>query len=140
MAGLGPMRQLAYLLNSSSFELFNGMETPMSTTAYRTPAVKTTETAKPAVDFLDLKAQFAAIREEVMAAVTHVMESLQFILGLEVKRLEEEIAAKLGAKHAIGCASGTDAFVLALMATEIGPRDEVITTPFSLVARAGSIA
>jgi dTDP-4-amino-4,6-dideoxygalactose transaminase len=91
-------------------------------------------------DFLDLKAQFATIRTEVMEAITRVMESQHFILGPEVSRLEEEIAAKLGAKHAIGCASGTDALILALMGAEIGPGDEVITTPFSFIATAGSIA
>lgn len=96
--------------------------------------------AKPAFPFLDLKAQFASIRDEVMAAVTGVLESQQFILGPEVKQLEDEIAAKLGAKHAIGCASGTDALILVLMAAGIGPGDEVITTPFSFIATAGSIA
>ena len=95
---------------------------------------------EPAFPFLDLKAQFASIRDEVMAAVNGVLESQQFILGPEVKELEEELAARLGAKHAIGCASGTDALVLALMATGIGPGDEVVTTPFSFVATAGSIA
>ncbi|MGB2634100.1 MAG: DegT/DnrJ/EryC1/StrS family aminotransferase [Candidatus Acidiferrum sp.] len=89
--------------------------------------------------FLDLKAQFASIREEVLAAVTTVLESQQFILGPEVKLFEEEIATKAGAKYAIGCASGTDALILALMAAGIGPGDEVITTPFSFVATAGSI-
>lgn len=89
--------------------------------------------------FLDLKAQFTAIREEVLAAVTTVLESQQFILGPEVKQFEEEIAAKLGAKYAIGCASGTDALILALIAAGIGPGDEVITTPFSFIATAGSI-
>jgi dTDP-4-amino-4,6-dideoxygalactose transaminase len=98
------------------------------------------EAVRPAFAFLDLKAQFASIREEVMAAVTKVMESQQFILGPEVTHLEEEIAAKLGAKHAIGCASGTDALILALMAAGIGPGDEVITAPFSFIATAGSIA
>jgi dTDP-4-amino-4,6-dideoxygalactose transaminase len=95
---------------------------------------------KPAFEFLDLKAQFASIREEVMAAVARVMESQHFVLGPEVIKLEEEIAAKLGAKFAIGCASGTDALILALMAAEIGEGDEVITTPFSFIATAGSIA
>jgi dTDP-4-amino-4,6-dideoxygalactose transaminase len=90
--------------------------------------------------FLDLKAQFASIRDEVMAAVCGVLESQQFILGPEVKQFEDEVAAKLGAKFAIGCASGTDALILALMAAEVGPGDEVITTPFSFVATAGSIA
>ena len=89
--------------------------------------------------FLDLKVQFASIREEVLAAVTTVLESQQFILGPEVKLFEQEITAKLGAKHAIGCASGTDALILALMAAGIGPGDEVITTPFSFIATAGSI-
>jgi dTDP-4-amino-4,6-dideoxygalactose transaminase len=96
--------------------------------------------AAPLCDFLDLKAQFATIREEVMAAVSRVMESQLFILGSEVRLFEEEIAAALGAQHAVGCASGTDALILALLAAGVGPGDEVITTPFSFVATAGSIA
>jgi dTDP-4-amino-4,6-dideoxygalactose transaminase len=91
-------------------------------------------------EFLDLKAQFASIREEVMAAVARVMESQHFILGPEVAQFENEVAAKLGAKYAVGCASGTDALILVLMAAGIGHGDEVITTPFSFVATAGSIA
>lgn len=94
----------------------------------------------PLCDFLDLKAQFATIKEEVMEAVTRVMESQLFIMGNEVRLFEEEIAALLGAKHAIGCASGTDALILSLLAAGIGAGDEVITTPFSFVATAGSIA
>jgi len=97
------------------------------------------QTVKLAFPFLDLKAQFATIREEVMAAVTSVLESQQFILGPEVNQLEDEITAKLEARYAIGCASGTDALILSLMAVEIGPGDEVITTPFSFIATAGSI-
>jgi dTDP-4-amino-4,6-dideoxygalactose transaminase len=96
--------------------------------------------AMPAFDFLDLRAQFAIIREEVMAAVTRVMESQHFILGPEVQQFEQEVAAKLGAQFAVGCASGTDALILSLMAAGIGPDDEVITTPFSFIATAGSIA
>ena len=95
---------------------------------------------KPLFDFLDLRAQFAPIRDEVMAAVTRVMDSQYFILGPEVEKLEQEIAAKLDAEHAIGCASGTDALILALLAAQIGPGQEVITTPFSFIATAGSIA
>jgi dTDP-4-amino-4,6-dideoxygalactose transaminase len=97
------------------------------------------EPAKLLFPFLDLQAQFASIREEVMAAVTRVLESQYFILGPEVKLFEDEIASKLEVKHAIGCASGTDALTLALMAAGIGPGDEVITTPFTFVATAGSI-
>ena len=91
-------------------------------------------------DFLDLRAQFATIRDEVMQAVTQVFESQYFILGPEVKLLEDEVAAKLGSKFAIGCASGTDALILSLLSAGIGRGDEVITTPFSFIATAGSIA
>jgi dTDP-4-amino-4,6-dideoxygalactose transaminase len=93
-----------------------------------------------AFDFLDLKAQFAGIREEVMAALTRVMESQIFIMGNEVQSFEQEFSQAFGAKHAIACASGSDALVLALMAAGIGVDDEVITTPFTFVATAGSIA
>jgi dTDP-4-amino-4,6-dideoxygalactose transaminase len=94
----------------------------------------------PRFDFLDLRAQFATIREEVMQAVAQVFESQYFILGPEVKFLEDEVAAKLGAKFAVGCASGTDALILSLLAAGIGRGDEVITTPFSFIATAGAIA
>jgi dTDP-4-amino-4,6-dideoxygalactose transaminase len=93
-----------------------------------------------AFDFLDLKAQFATIREEVMEAVTRVMESQVFILGNEVRSFEKEFVDKFAAKHAISCASGSDALVLALMAAGVAAGDEVITTPFTFVATAGSIA
>ncbi len=91
-------------------------------------------------DFLDLKAQYATIREELLDSVTRVMESQKFILGDEVHLFEEEIAAMLQARHAVTCASGSDALMLALMAAGIQPGDEVITTPFTFVATAGSIA
>lgn len=97
-------------------------------------------TATPRFDFLDLRAQFATIHDEVMQAVAQVFESQYFILGPEVKLLEDEVAAKLGAKFAVGCASGTDALILSLLAAGIGRGDEVITTPFSFIATAGSIA
>ena len=90
--------------------------------------------------FLDLKVQYAAIRQEVLDAVTRVLESQHFVLGPEVEALEEEMSALTGCGHAIGCASGSDALVLALLALEIGRGDEVITTPFTFVATAGSIA
>jgi dTDP-4-amino-4,6-dideoxygalactose transaminase len=94
----------------------------------------------PRFDFLDLRAQFATIRDEVMQAVSQVFESQYFILGPEVKLLEDEVAAKLGSKFAVGCASGTDALILSLLAAGIGQGDEVITTTFSFIATAGSIA
>lgn len=100
----------------------------------------TTKPTPPAFDFLDLKAQFATIREDVLSAVTRVLESQHFILGPEVKLLEEEVAKMLGARFAVGCASGTDALILSLLAAGIGPEDEVITSPFSFIATAGAIA
>lgn len=96
--------------------------------------------AGQAIEFLDLKAQFATIREDVMTAVAGVLESQQFILGSEVLSFEEETAAALGARHAIACASGSDALVLSLMALGIGPGDEVVTSPFTFFATGGSIA
>jgi dTDP-4-amino-4,6-dideoxygalactose transaminase len=112
------------------------MSTP---TVLLNPSAAAQKSEQPLV-FLDLIAQFASIREEVMAAIQSVMESQHFILGPEVKQLEQEVAAKLGAKHAVSCASGTDALILSLMAANVGAGDEVITTPFSFIATAGSIA
>lgn len=93
-----------------------------------------------AFPFLDLRAQFSTIRDEVFAAMSRVMESQQLILGPEVAALEKEIAEVAGTEFAVACASGSDALLLALMAYGIGPGDEVITTPFTFVATAGSIA
>lgn len=90
--------------------------------------------------YLDLQKQFATIREEVLDAITHVMESQHFILGSEVDKFEAELAAHLDVPHAVTCASGSDALMLAMMAAEIGPGDEVITTPFTFIATGGSIA
>jgi len=95
---------------------------------------------EPLFPFLDLKAQFATIRDEVMAAVTRVMESQQFILGKEGEELEGEIAQRVGVSAAVGCASGTDALMLALQALGVGAGDEVIAAPFTFVASAGAIA
>ena len=101
------------------------------------PVAAQKPTASPThFPFLDLQAQFEAIREEVMSAVTRTMESQRFILGPEVEALEKEIAEYVGCRFAIGCASGSDALVLALMALGVGPGDEVITTPFTFVATA----
>ena len=95
--------------------------------------------AKP-FPFLDLAAQYATIRDEVNQSIARVMESQHFILGPEVKALEKEVAKYTACNFGIGCASGSDALLLALMAFEIGPGDEVITTPFTFVATGGSIA
>jgi len=89
---------------------------------------------------LDLKPQFAEMRDEVLAAVTRVFDTQHFILGPEGAALEREIAAYVGAEHAVGCASGSDALLLAFMALDIKAGDEVVTSPFTFFATAGSIA
>lgn len=103
---------------------------------------KSTPSGSPSMQFpfLDLKAQYSQIKAEIQHAVARVLDSQHFILGPEVAALEVEIAKYVGSEFAIGCASGSDALLLALMALEIGPGDEVITTPFTFVATAGSIA
>jgi len=92
------------------------------------------------VPLLDLRAQYATIREEIEREVREVFESQVFILGPKVKEFEDAIAAYSGTVHGIGCASGTDAILLALQALDIGPGDEVITTPYTFFATSGSIA
>ena len=91
------------------------------------------------VPLLDLKIQNEALRSEVDAAIKKVLDSNGFILGAEVAALEKELAEYCQTKYAIGCASGTDALLLALMAYDIGAGDEVVTTPYSFFATASSI-
>ncbi len=92
------------------------------------------------VPLLDLKAQYAAIKDEVAAVVNQVMESQYFILGPEVKALEEEVAAYSQCRFGVGVSSGTDALLVALMAIGLQPGDEVITTPYTFFATGGSIS
>jgi dTDP-4-amino-4,6-dideoxygalactose transaminase len=91
------------------------------------------------VPLLDLKAQHAQIKDQVLAAMHRVVDEQYFILGPAVAELEREVAALSHARHAIGCASGTDALLLALRALDVGPGDEVVTTPFTFFATAGTI-
>jgi len=92
-----------------------------------------------AVPLLDLRRQYEGIREEVLAAIARVCDSQSFILGPEVEALEQEIAALTGADCAVGCASGTEALWLALVAAGVKPGDSVITTAFSFFASASAI-
>jgi dTDP-4-amino-4,6-dideoxygalactose transaminase len=92
------------------------------------------------VPLLDLRAQFAQIRQEAMAEISRVCDSQELVLGPAVRQFEEAMAAYCQVKYAIGCASGSDALVLALMAYGIGPGDEVLTVPFTFFATAGAIA
>ena len=110
----------------------------MTTEGVLKSAVEQQEKAAP-LQFLDLRQQFEQIRNEVMDAVTSVMESQRFVLGPEVELLEKEISDYLGCRFAVACASGTDALILTLMAAGVGTGDEVITTPFTFVATASAI-
>lgn len=92
------------------------------------------------VPLLDLKAQHEPIHQEILAAIDGVLKSQAFILGPEVKKLEEAIASYSGTGFAVGVSSGTDALLVCLMALDIKPGDEVITSPFSFFATAGVIA
>jgi len=91
------------------------------------------------VPLLDLKAQHATIRDEMVAAVMRVVDAQSFILGDPVLELEAAVCALSRTRHAIGCANGTDAILLAMRALDIGRGDEVITTPFTFFATAGTI-
>jgi len=95
--------------------------------------------ATRSVPLLDLRPIHGPLRDEILAALTRVVDSQRFILGEDVALLEQELAAYCGAAHAIVCGSGSDALFLALLAAGIGPGDRVVTTPFTFFATAGAI-
>ncbi|MCF6310214.1 MAG: DegT/DnrJ/EryC1/StrS family aminotransferase [Sulfurimonas sp.] len=92
------------------------------------------------INFIDLKAQYKEYQKEIDSEVLEVFSTAQFIGGEKLNSLEKNLATYTGAKHAIGCSSGTDALLLSLMALDIGPGDEVITTPFTFISTAEVIA
>jgi len=92
------------------------------------------------IPMLDLKAEYALFRDELLQRLSAALESTQYILGPNVQALEQEIATHVGVTHAVGCASGTDALHLALRALGIGPGDEVITSPFTFIGTSEAIS
>jgi UDP-2-acetamido-2-deoxy-ribo-hexuluronate aminotransferase len=92
------------------------------------------------MNFIDLKTQYQRLREPINARIQAVLEHGQFVLGAETLELEQRLAQYVGVKHCIGAASGTDTLLMALMALDIGPGDEVITTPFTFIATGEMIA
>ncbi|RTL46511.1 MAG: DegT/DnrJ/EryC1/StrS family aminotransferase [Burkholderiales bacterium] len=91
------------------------------------------------MDFIDLKSQYAALRDNINARIQKVLDHGQYILGPEVKEMEAALAAYTGAKHCISVASGTEALLISLMALDLQPGDEVITSPFTFAATAEMI-
>ena len=92
------------------------------------------------IDFANLKHQYQLYKTEIDVAVHKVLDNSNYIMGKEVKELEENLQIFTGVKHAISCSSGTDALLLAMMALDIKPNDEIITTPFTFIATAETIA
>ena len=92
------------------------------------------------MDFIDLKTQYAALREPINARIQRVLDHGQFIMGPEVKELEGRLATRTGAKHCVTVASGTEALLISLMALGVKAGDEVVTTPFTFAATAEMIA
>jgi UDP-2-acetamido-2-deoxy-ribo-hexuluronate aminotransferase len=91
------------------------------------------------IPFIDLKTQYQALKPQIQARIDEVLDHGQYIMGPEVKELEDKLATFTGAKYCITCASGTEALLISLMALGIGPGDEVVTTPFTFVATAEMI-
>ncbi len=98
------------------------------------------QTQRKAIPLLDLQALHAELRDELLAAITRVVDSQRFVQGDDVRALEAEIAAYCGSRFAVNCANGSDALYLALLALGIGPGELVATTPYSFFATAGSIS
>src|SRR5689334_9211525 len=92
------------------------------------------------MDFIDLKTQYAALRETINARIQRVLDHGQYVMGPEVVELEQKLASWTGSEHCISVASGTEALLISLLALDVKPGDEVITTPFTFAATAEMIA
>src|SRR5438105_12093743 len=107
-------------------------------------ANSSTSATKPAalspVPLLDVNRQYQPLRDEILAAITRVCDSGRYILGPDCEQLERGIAGLTGARHAIACASGSDALLLALMALDIGRGDEVICPSYTFFATASAVS
>ncbi len=103
-------------------------------------AAPTSSSLGPGVPLLDLQAQYAPLRDDILAAITRVCDSQRFIMGGEIDALEHELAVLIGVEHTVAVSSGTDALLLAMMTLGIGQGDEVITTTYSFFATAGCVA
>ncbi len=101
--------------------------------------VKSDKRTTPTVPFLDLRAQYGTIRQEIRVAMDEVLDSQAFILGATVKRFEDQVASYLGIRHTVGVASGTDALLLSLMSLGIGPGDAVLVPTFTFFSSASCI-
>ena len=95
---------------------------------------------KPQIDFIDLKAQQDLIRNKIEARINTVLDHGKYIMGPEVKELEEKLNEFVGSKYCVSCASGTDALLMALMTYNVGPGDLIFTTPFTFIATAEVIS
>ncbi len=111
----------------------------MTSPQQATPTDASTPDACTKVPLLDISGENAPLRDEMLAAITRVFDSGWFVLGPDVEQLEQEIAEYCHSKHAIGCASGSDALMLALMALDIGPGDQVILPSYTFFATAGAV-
>src|SRR5262245_12736584 len=92
------------------------------------------------MEFVDLKSQYATLKSAIDGRIQSVLDHGQYIMGPEVEELERRLTERTGSRYSIGCSSGTDAILIALMAVGVGPGDEVVTTPFTFVATAETIA
>lgn len=136
-AGGGGERAIA--ISRSTARTLEELSSPRSTPiAYRSLSTAD-RTTRLNIPFLNLKAQYDSLKSELLPAVEAALASGHYILGPNVKAFEEEIATYTGTRHGIGVNSGSDALTLALRALDIGPGDEVITTPFTYIAPAESI-